>query len=168
MQSLIPVPGHGAVRLTTARYYTPSGRSIQALGIAPDILVKESKDDDGYGYREADLAHIITNTGGNKNKAPVRTDLPSISTSIPSAPPENWPRFELAKPATDFQLQQGLRVVRAMASLPDELSLSVSRLPTSRRTRRIRNRPRHPPLRRHPHPSTDLPLSGPLSGAGSL
>ncbi|NIE80658.1 S41 family peptidase [Asaia sp. As-1742] len=120
VQSLIPVPGHGAVRLTTARYYTPSGRSIQALGIAPDIVVKESKDDDGYGYREADLAHIITNTGGNKNKAPTRTDLPSISASIPHAPADNWPRFDPAKPATDFQLQQGLRVVRAMASLPDE------------------------------------------------
>lgn len=120
VQSLIPVPGNGAVRLTTARYYTPSGRSIQALGISPDIVVKESKDDDGYGYREADLAHIISNSGGNKSKAPARTDLPAISGSIPHAPPENWPRFELAKPATDFQLQQGLRVVRAMASLPDE------------------------------------------------
>jgi hypothetical protein len=34
---LFPLPGHGAMRLTTARYYTPSGRSIQAKGIEPDI-----------------------------------------------------------------------------------------------------------------------------------
>ncbi|AOX21289.1 S41 family peptidase [Kozakia baliensis] len=120
VQSLIPVPGNGAVRLTTARYYTPSGRSIQGLGIAPDIVVKESKDDDGIGYRESDLSHIITNIGGNKSKAPIRTDLPSIASSIPSAPPDNWPHFDIAKPATDFQLQQGLRVVRAMANLPPE------------------------------------------------
>src|SRR5262249_2389231 len=40
VQTIIPLgPGNGAVRLTTARYYTPSGRSIQAQGIAPDIEV---------------------------------------------------------------------------------------------------------------------------------
>ena len=41
VQSLIPLRGDGAMRLTTARYYTPSGRSIQALGISPDIVVKQ-------------------------------------------------------------------------------------------------------------------------------
>ena len=39
MQSIIPLAGHGAMRLTTARYYTPSGRSIQAKGIVPDLEV---------------------------------------------------------------------------------------------------------------------------------
>jgi carboxyl-terminal processing protease len=39
VQTIIPLGGNGALRLTTARYYTPSGRSIQAKGIAPDILV---------------------------------------------------------------------------------------------------------------------------------
>jgi len=43
VQTIIPLQGNGAMRLTTARYYTPSGRSIQALGIAPDILVEQPR-----------------------------------------------------------------------------------------------------------------------------
>mgnify|MGYP001056435880 CR=1 FL=1 len=41
VQSIMPLVGDGAIRITTARYYTPSGRSIQALGVAPDILVEQ-------------------------------------------------------------------------------------------------------------------------------
>ena len=41
VQTIIPLKSDGAIRLTTARYYTPSGRSIQALGVAPDIIVKQ-------------------------------------------------------------------------------------------------------------------------------
>ena len=41
MQTIIPLGGNGALRLTTARYYTPSGRSIQAQGIEPDIVVEQ-------------------------------------------------------------------------------------------------------------------------------
>lgn len=41
VQTIMPLAGQGAMRLTTARYYTPSGRSIQALGIEPDILIEE-------------------------------------------------------------------------------------------------------------------------------
>ncbi|MBF9045710.1 PDZ domain-containing protein [Rhodobacterales bacterium LSUCC0031] len=41
VQSIMPLAGNGAMRLTTSLYYTPSGRSIQALGIAPDILVEQ-------------------------------------------------------------------------------------------------------------------------------
>lgn len=41
VQTIMPIQGNGAMRLTTARYYTPSGRSIQALGITPDILVEQ-------------------------------------------------------------------------------------------------------------------------------
>ena len=41
VQTIIPLKGEGAMRLTTARYYTPSGRSIQALGVAPDIVVAQ-------------------------------------------------------------------------------------------------------------------------------
>ena len=43
VQTIIPLPGHGAMRLTTARYYTPSGRSIQDEGIEPDIVVAAAK-----------------------------------------------------------------------------------------------------------------------------
>ena len=43
VQTIIPLSGHGAIRLTTARYYTPSGRSIQAKGIVPDIVVEVAR-----------------------------------------------------------------------------------------------------------------------------
>jgi len=57
VQTVIPLPGHGAMRLTTARYYTPSGRSIQAKGIEPDILVEPAKIEtyDIRRLREANL-----------------------------------------------------------------------------------------------------------------
>ena len=43
VQTVVPLQGDGAMRLTTARYYTPSGRSIQALGISPDIIVEQPR-----------------------------------------------------------------------------------------------------------------------------
>ncbi len=57
VQTVIPLPGHGAMRLTTARYYTPSGRSIQAKGIEPDILVEPARIESFQvsRMREADL-----------------------------------------------------------------------------------------------------------------
>lgn len=62
VQTVIPLPGNGAMRLTTARYYTPSGRSIQAKGIEPDIkvdLAKIEQLDAERGYSEADLPHAL-------------------------------------------------------------------------------------------------------------
>ncbi len=75
VQSLIPLRGEGAMRLTTARYYTPSGRSIQALGVSPDIVVQQparppvdpnatATDEPSSAVRqrsEADLRGAITN-----------------------------------------------------------------------------------------------------------
>lgn len=57
VQTVIPLPGHGAMRLTTARYYTPSGRSIQAKGIEPDIFVEPAKIESFHvnRTRESDL-----------------------------------------------------------------------------------------------------------------
>ena len=43
VQTIVPLSGKGAMRLTTARYYTPSGRSIQSLGIEPDILIEQRR-----------------------------------------------------------------------------------------------------------------------------
>ena len=61
----MPLPGHGAMRLTTARYYTPSGRSIQATGIEPDIVVQQAKVEtlkSGSKRREVDLRGALKNT----------------------------------------------------------------------------------------------------------
>jgi len=64
VQTIIPLGGQGALRLTTARYYTPSGRSIQAQGIEPDIAVEQArleKIDTGQIRREADLRGALRN-----------------------------------------------------------------------------------------------------------
>ena len=72
VQSIIPMPGHGAIRLTTARYYTPSGVSIQAKGISPDIEVELARIEklDGGRYREEDLQGALdskTNEESDEN-----------------------------------------------------------------------------------------------------
>ena len=123
VQTVIPLPGNGAMRLTTARYYTPSGRSIQGLGIEPEVNVAESRETPGSfgGDREADLNRIITNQGGTApDKVEPRTDLPAMVADIPKKPPEGFPKFDPLKPTeTDFQLQQGLVLANAMANRPN-------------------------------------------------
>ena len=68
VQTIMPLQGDGAMRLTTARYYTPSGRSIQALGVSPDILVEQrqpidatDKDNKRKQRFEADLRGSLSN-----------------------------------------------------------------------------------------------------------
>ena len=71
VQTVMPMRGSGAMKLTTARYYTPSGRSIQALGISPDIIVEqprrvaeddeEATDTPGRSRSEADLRGSLNN-----------------------------------------------------------------------------------------------------------
>ncbi len=116
VQTVMPLPGSGGMRLTTARYYTPSGRSIQGLGITPDIEVQFSRTEPPHfgPEREADLKGVLSNVGGTTPSAAPRTDLPAIAKDIAKLPPENWPAFDLAKPETDYPLQQALAVVRAM------------------------------------------------------
>jgi len=72
VQTLRQLTPDTAVKLTTARYYTPKGRSIQALGIVPDIKVDETPEGDGLNaltVREADLDHHLSNEGEAKNGA---------------------------------------------------------------------------------------------------
>ena len=119
VQTVMPLPGGGAMRLTTARYYTPSGRSIQGLGITPDIEVRASRTEAAHfgPEREADLRGALRNQGGTAQPdgAAPRTDLPPGAQNIPKLPPEGFPAFDPAKPDTDFQLQQGEAVLRSMA-----------------------------------------------------
>ncbi len=71
VQTVMPLRGEGAMRLTTARYYTPSGRSIQSLGVSPDIVVEQPRrrpateeDDEATNRRtrsEADLRGSLNN-----------------------------------------------------------------------------------------------------------
>jgi carboxyl-terminal processing protease len=60
VQTILPMNNGTAIKLTTARYFTPNGRSIQAKGIVPDIVVEDAVDS-GFNLREADLTHHLSN-----------------------------------------------------------------------------------------------------------
>src|SRR5574343_859696 len=69
VQSVLPLPGNSAIKLTTARYFTPEGRSIQATGIVPAIVVEASPNGSaGPRIREADLERHL----GNGDKEPAK------------------------------------------------------------------------------------------------
>lgn len=102
VQTVIPLSGgvDGALRLTTAKYYTPSGRSIQATGIDPDILVEQEADRDSEAeakdrLSEANLPkHLDAQEGGRK---------PHVG---PVVKPKAGEKFD------DFQLTYALRLLR--------------------------------------------------------
>lgn len=71
VQTVLPLAGNTAIKLTTARYYTPSGRSIQAKGITPDIVVEDTPNgSSNYRVREADLEkHLVNDREPEKNES---------------------------------------------------------------------------------------------------
>jgi carboxyl-terminal processing protease len=124
VQTIIPRPDHGAMRLTTARYYTPSGRSIQAKGIEPDILVEPAKIEKvavGETVHEADLRGALKNTdkvaaaaGGRTEAAPA--NVPPGTT--PAAPADAGSVEPLVLgTAEDYQLARALDLLRGVALL---------------------------------------------------
>ena len=97
VQTIIPLSGHGAIRLTTARYFTPSGRSIQAKGIVPDIIVEQLKLEkitQANRPREEDLRGRLD----NPNKPATRKN---------KKPPKSIPQ--------DYQLSRALDLLRGIA-----------------------------------------------------
>lgn len=109
VQTIIPLTGHGAIRLTTAEYFTPSGRSIQAKGIKPDIEVQQAhikSFEPQKSRRESDLRGALSNpTPSNidaKNKKP---DSPSSKTAKPN---------EKDKPF-DYQLERAFNLIRGIS-----------------------------------------------------
>jgi len=71
VQTIIPLGDNSALRLTTARYYTPSGVSIQATGITPDIVVRQAEvkaEKVPHHFREKDLAHHFETPADGKPK----------------------------------------------------------------------------------------------------
>ena len=71
VQTILPITSKTAVKITTARYYTPNGRSIQAKGITPDIIVEErelSASLDNKILKESDLKGHLKNTDKKKNE----------------------------------------------------------------------------------------------------
>jgi carboxyl-terminal processing protease len=104
VQSVIELGDNRAVKLTTARYYTPSGRSIQKTGITPDLVVAQSRDQAKYiataalQYTEAAYANALDADEGKKRVPPVEQEVP----------PDG---FDIKK--GDFELQRGLDVLAA-------------------------------------------------------
>ena len=71
VQTVVPLGKYGAMRLTTARYYTPSGRSIQAKGIEPDVLVHPAKVEEiesNFGLSEAEYSNALKNETAEDKK----------------------------------------------------------------------------------------------------
>ncbi|WP_419896279.1 S41 family peptidase [Roseomonas sp. USHLN139] len=123
VQTVMPIPGNGAIRLTTARYYTPSGRSIQATGITPDIEVLATREEGNAPLRdrEADLRRALRNdngTNGSTEAPPLPPlNLPAgVQDKVSRLPPEGAPAFDPTKPETDFQLQQAAGLLRAWSA----------------------------------------------------
>jgi carboxyl-terminal processing protease len=100
VQTIIPLPAHGAMRLTTARYYTPSGRSIQAKGIEPDIVVEAAKIEPTTDKGGAKVAAV---QDGKKNSS--TNEGASESSVDPSI---------MGTPA-DYQVARAVDMLRGMA-----------------------------------------------------
>ena len=135
VQTIMPVAGGGAMRLTTARYYTPSGRSIQALGIEPDIAVQQAKLEkvaSGFSIHEADLKGALQNdtikdskdkSSENKSGEDKSSDKTSAAdeTDIDGLPPMDSEQAKKAgkdakkvEPPFDYQLARALDLLRGI------------------------------------------------------
>ena len=120
VQTVLPLPGGTAIKLTTARYFTPSGRSIQAKGIVPDIVVEETANGtSSIRLREADLEkHLENNT--DKDVATPPAKAPSKAPAKPRAgkdepldDPDEPTARELAS-KKDYQLGQALNLLKGL------------------------------------------------------
>jgi len=106
VQTIIPVNPYGALRMTTARYFTPSGRSIQKKGISPDIVVDEAKLEKvkkRNGNRESDLIGALDN---------------------PNQEMENNDTNNEKESTNDFQLSRALDLVRGISLYKNKLAIN--------------------------------------------
>ena len=107
VQTIMPLGNNTAIKLTTARYYTPSGRSIQALGVTPDLIV-EDPTDAAQRIREADLQRHLENTAA-AGKAVV---VPQHVAPAPGTPGAQPPKPVELGSKDDFQLSQAIAYLK--------------------------------------------------------
>lgn len=125
VQSLIRLDKTHAVKLTTARYYTPSGRSVQEGGIEPDIRVPQISDPDlrkraALAFRESDLRGHLVNEVGLDDKKLENDKQPD--------PRFKWTAEELkAKGIDDFQLWYAVGTIRRTAGMPAPIPASKAK-----------------------------------------
>ncbi len=115
VQTIVPLPGHGAMRMTTARYYTPSGRSIQGVGIEPDIVVEQATIEQvttPRRRRESDLRGALRNENeGDTAKPDAKKDKKDKSGE--EAKPQ---------PRQDYQLARALDLLNGVALFSKRLA----------------------------------------------
>ena len=119
VQTVLPLGNGTGIKLTTARYYTPGGRSIQAKGIEPDILVEDpaaaGRDSNIFPLREADLnKHLINDRPSHKKTGNTEENTLSV--------PDTKEESSKAAPAefgskNDYQLNQALNLLKGMQIL---------------------------------------------------
>ncbi len=127
VQSILPLTGETAVKLTTARYYTPSGRSIQAQGIKPDIKLQklaatQSEESAMEALKEADLTGHLENTKVKEQK-PVDAGAESQPVPTEGAQPDKGaegksrdkPDDEATLARSDYELYEALNLLKGLA-----------------------------------------------------
>ncbi|MBI3140335.1 MAG: S41 family peptidase [Rhodocyclales bacterium] len=117
VQTILPLAGNTAIKLTTARYYTPSGRSIQAKGIVPDILVEETPNgSSGPRLREADLERHLENDKDKDAAAAKPQSKAAPKGKQAEGEEEGKPPIEFAS-KNDYQLNQALNLLKGLQIL---------------------------------------------------
>jgi carboxyl-terminal processing protease len=108
VQSILPLSNTTAIKLTTARYYTPNGRSIQAKGITPDYVVEESPEGEvsAFRLREADLSRHLLNGRDDEAKPSVPRPLDEAETKLLERKPVEFGS------ADDYQLKQAMNFLK--------------------------------------------------------
>ncbi len=115
VQTVMPLRGDGAMRLTTARYYTPSGRSIQALGVSPDIVVEQPRRVEATPEDEEDTARRT------RSEADLRGSLNNDSLSEDEVRQIEEDRAKAEEAAKlreeDYQLAYALDILKGLSAL---------------------------------------------------
>jgi carboxyl-terminal processing protease len=119
VQTILPLGNNTAIKLTTARYYTPSGRSIQAKGIVPDIVVEDPATaamDSTFRLREADLDKHLTNDRQPEEKSDAAKPA---SKATPKSKDNEGSKPEIAEfgAKNDYQLNRALDLLKGASIL---------------------------------------------------
>lgn len=128
VQSVLPLANGGAIKLTTALYYTPNDRSIQAQGIVPDVEVQDKNR--RFESREADLSgHLSNPNGGNEVKGrslPQEASVPETA-SAPEDKDEDRSSRRIPNPNKDEQLRKALDLVKDPVQWQKSLGLAAQK-----------------------------------------
>ena len=116
VQTILPMNNGSAIKLTTARYFTPNGRSIQAKGIVPDITVDDGSDP-SLTLHEADLKRHLSNPADTKENAEKATE--EVKARVGGEKPKDEKFAEIKGPIEptskdDFQFQQAMNQLKGL------------------------------------------------------